>query len=416
MQRVRMSLSYFRHFGWNPEVVMVDEQYTSLLKDPLLLESIPKDIKIHKIKAFSKKWTSKFGLGSLSLRSIIFYKKYVSQLIKKEKFDLIYFSTTEFPLTILGRYWKRKFGIPYVVDMQDPWHTDYYQNKPKSERPNKYWFSYRLNKYLEPVGIKNTDGLISVSEAYINDLKNRYPQIKNIPSSTITFGAFEKDQEISLKHIKNFNPSFKTGEDFINLVYVGRGGHDLQKSLKILFKSFQLGLKQQPENFKKLRIYFIGTSYAEKGTGNKTIQPLAVKFGIEHYIFEQTDRVGFYESLSYLQNANGLIIPASDDPQYTASKIFPYILAKKPLLAIFNKQSSAAKIIENCEAGLVADLNNEEKSIPFILNFLIKMGNQSIEQVNTNWLEFEQYSAKHMTKKQCELFDEVIAVKENSLC
>jgi hypothetical protein len=79
----------------------------------------------------------------------------------------------------LGAYWKKKHGIPYVIDMQDPWHSDYYKNKPKAERPKKYWISYRLNKYFEPIAMKNVDGLISVSKAYIDTLKQRYPQLQH---------------------------------------------------------------------------------------------------------------------------------------------------------------------------------------------------------------------------------------------
>ena len=92
-------------------------------------------IKIHQVKAFNKKWTSKFGLGSIALRSLWFYRKKVNQLLKKGHFDLIYFSTTQFPVCILGASWKKRFQIPYVIDMQDPWFSDYYENKPKEQRP-----------------------------------------------------------------------------------------------------------------------------------------------------------------------------------------------------------------------------------------------------------------------------------------
>ena len=73
--RVRMSLPYFAKFGWEAEVVTVDQQYSDLNKDPLLLKSIPASIKVHTVKALSKKWTSKIGLGSLALRSFLFYQK-----------------------------------------------------------------------------------------------------------------------------------------------------------------------------------------------------------------------------------------------------------------------------------------------------------------------------------------------------
>src|SRR6201985_428119 len=149
-----------------------------MTKDDLLLLSISEDIKVYKVRALNKKWTSKIGLGSLALRSPWFYRQQVNALLRKGKYDLIYFSTTQFPVCTLGAYWKKRFGIPYVIDMQDPWYSEYYRNKPKHEQPPKYWFSYRLNKCLEPIAMKQVDGLISVSESYITDLKIRYPGIK----------------------------------------------------------------------------------------------------------------------------------------------------------------------------------------------------------------------------------------------
>lgn len=73
MQRVRMSLPYFSDFGWVAEVVVVHERYSDVIKDPLLLQSLPANVKIYKVKAFDKKWTSKIGLGSMALRSLPYY-------------------------------------------------------------------------------------------------------------------------------------------------------------------------------------------------------------------------------------------------------------------------------------------------------------------------------------------------------
>lgn len=169
MQRIRMSLPFYCEAGWEAEVVTVDERYSDLPVDELLLQSLPADIKIHKVKALDKKWTAKLGLGSLALRSIWFYRKKVNKLLKQKHFDLVFFSTTQFPICILGSYWKRQFGVPYVIDMQDPWHSDYYLDKSKNQRPKKYWFSYRLHRYLEPIAMKHVSGLISVSKAYIDN-------------------------------------------------------------------------------------------------------------------------------------------------------------------------------------------------------------------------------------------------------
>lgn len=406
MQRVRMSLPYFADNGWNAEIVMVHEIYSDLLQDELLVKNIPKHIVIHKIEAFSKKITSKFGLGSLALRSLYFYIKYVDKLLKAKSFDLIYFSTTEFAITILGNYWKKKFNIPYVIDMQDPWHSNYYEDKPKTERPKKYWFSYRLNKYLEPIAMRKVGGLISVSKGYIDDLVSRYPRLNSIPFKIITFAAFKPDLDFVKSNKKNFKLPFKKNQNLTDIVYVGRGGYDMQKAANLLFSAFSKGLEIDPINFNKLRFHFIGTSYAPSGKGLATIKPLADEIGIGKYVHEKTDRIPYYDGINCLIKADALIILGSDDSKYTASKIYPYILADKPLLAILHPDSSAYKIIEQCNAGKSVSFlsKNAVNDIYFELsNFVTQEKKQA-----TDWVKFKTYDASNMVKLQCELFNKSI--------
>jgi len=406
-QRVRMSLPYFEKFGWDAEVVAVDEQYIDSLKDPLLLQSIPATIKIHRVKAFSKKWTAKFGLGSLALRSLWYYLKKVNQLLKKQEFDLIYFSTTEFPICILGAYWKKKFKTPYIIDMQDPWHTDYYQDKPRSQRPKKYWFSYRLNKYLEPVALKNADGVISVSKAYIDTLHQRYPHLIDKPNEVITFGAFEPDFSIAKKNHTKLKLVFPQTASNLNLMYIGRGGEDMRSSLELLFGAFKQGISQFPQLFETIKLYFIGTSYAPTGKGTLTIAPVAEKFGISSYVTEYTDRIGFYQSINNLHHADGLIIIGSEQAAYTASKVYPYILSGKNLLGIFNAESSAGKVILQCNAGHLITLNQSPvKAFETFKNYIEDI--LSHKKPQTDWNAFQPYTANYLTERQVDVFEQVI--------
>jgi hypothetical protein len=406
MQRVRMSLPYFKQFGWYAEIVTVDPVYSEIVRDDLLLQSIPAGTKIHQVGAFNKSWTSKFGLGSLALRSLWFYRKKVNQILKKENFDLIYFSTTEFPVCILGGYWKRRFGVPYVIDMQDPWHSDYYEDKPRHERPRKYWFSYRLNKYLEPLAMKRADGLISVSEDYIDDLKTRYPVIKNIPAATITFGAFASDLAIADANRSQFNPLLDP--QFTNIVYIGRGGADMQQAISVLFKALRNGLDNEPQIFNKIKVYFIGTSYAPNGQGKPTILPLAEQFGVDNSIVEITERISYYHTLITLQQADALFIPGSDDPKYTASKIYPYLLTPKPLLAIFNSQSSAVSILREYGVKHVYSYDSNKDADAEIYNFLKQVVDRGVKVDDYNAAAIKKYSAENMAAEQCRLFEAVL--------
>lgn len=407
MQRIRMSLPYFANYGWDVEIVTVDEKYSDLAKDDLLMQSVPLTIKIHKVEALNKSWTSKLGLGSIAFRSLWYYRQKVNQLLKTGEFDLVYFSTTQFPVCILGAYWKAKFKVPYIIDMQDPWHTDYYKNKPKHQRPNKYWLSYPLNKFLEPIAMAMVDGLISVSDTYIHDLKKRYPAIKNIPAATITFGAFEPDIKIAADNESEFPVLLDAA--YKNVVYVGRGGADLHKAITPLFETLANGITDNPALYNQLKFYFIGTSYAAKGQGIPTIAPLAKQYNLENNVIEITDRISYYHTLATLLKADGLFIPGSDDPAYTASKIYPYILTQKPLLAIFNEKSSVTEILQKCtHNAIVLTFDNDTKHLNNILSsrlFNWAAGNFSPVTILK---PFENYTAKKITKKQTDLFNLVL--------
>ncbi len=407
MHRVRQSLPYYREFGWEPTVVAVHPEYVEGAQDPLLEKSLPEGLRVIRVKAFSTKYTRKMGLGSLALRSLFFYWRTVNRLLKKERFDLVFFSTTQFPVLVLGNYWKRRFGIPYVIDMQDPWHTDYYLSKPKSERPPKYWFAYRLNKWLEPIAMRRVSALMSVSEAYLKTLQERYPNIRPEMCHTITFGAFEKDFE--LVAAPAVARATAGADEHIHIVYVGRAGHDMKKAFRALFGGFRMGLEQGLEAFKNMRFHFIGTSYAADGKGIKTVEPLAEEAGVSKYVEEQTDRVPYFSGLQLLREADLLVVPGSEDPQYTASKLYPYILAKKPLLAIFHERSSVVEVLQQTRAGECATFSAETPTEELSRQVFEKLRQLSAKLPfvpDTNWEAFRPYTARERVRLQVGVFNQ----------
>jgi hypothetical protein len=407
MQRIRMSLPYFEEFGWNVEIVAVDPFYTDLSKDELLMETIPARVPVHYVSAFDKKWTKKIGLGSIALRSYWFYRSKVNKLLQEGTYDLIYFSTTQFPVCVLGAYWKKRFGIPYIIDMQDPWHSEYYQDKPKDQRPKKYWFSYRLNRYLESIAMNEVDGLISVSENYITQLKIRYARLKNIPSATITFGGSEYDLVIAEKH-KNifpvlFTPAFK------NIVYVGRGGMDMHGAIEPVFKALKEGLKKLPELYSQLKFHFIGTSYAPTGKGVPTLLTLATQIGVADHVVEVTDRISYFHALTLLLAADALFISGSDDPSYNASKIYPYLLTCKPLLSIFHSKSPVNSILQEYGTSFLYSYDTDSNIVDHADNFLINILKADLQVQCYNPAALEKYSARHLTQVQCDFFNRLLS-------
>jgi hypothetical protein len=405
MQRVRMSLPYFAALGWDAEVVTVDETYADLGKDDLLLQNVPAFTKVHKVKALNKNWTRRIGLGSIALRSLWFYRRKVNSLLKNEKFDLVYFSTTQFPVCVLGAYWKKRFGVPYIIDMQDPWYTTYYQYKPKGQRPANYKIVYAMHKYLEAIAMKQVSGLISVSEKYIDELRHRYPSFNHVPTAVIPFGAFEQDFNTADDNKAGFEPILDPAT--INVVYIGRGGMDLDKAIKPIFEALKRGLTNEPDLFNRLKLYFIGTSYAAAGRAIPGFASLIAQYGLGGTVVEIPERISHYHMLITLQRANALFIPGSDHPAYTASKIYFYLLAKKPLMAIFNASSPALKVLQEYGVQNAYSYDKTEEIDLKIASFFKQVINAQSTVPAYPTDAVKKYSAENMTRLQCELFNRV---------
>ncbi|MDF2187070.1 glycosyltransferase [Paraflavitalea sp. CAU 1676] len=411
MHRVRQSLAYFRELGWEPVVITVDERcIESYSLDPLLLHTYPADIEVHKVKAFDVKYTRKLGLGSLSMRSYFHIKRKGDELLKGRKFDLVYFSTTAFHVMALGPGWKKKWGVPFILDIQDPWRSDFYLDKPKSERPPKFFISYNIDKYLEGKTVPRADGIISVSQGYCTVFQQRYAGMSNKKFRVIPFGVSEADFSVMEKFVRKAD-KVELSKDKINLVYVGRGGHDMKFALEILFRAVAKGMANNPELFSNVHLWFVGTSYAPAGRGQKTIEPLALELGIGNKVTEVTDRIPYFETLYLLRKADLLVVPGSVDTSYTASKIYPYILAQKPLLALFYKESSVVQVLQTVSPESILAFDHLQFSPDTYVDECLTWLSAYLlgeKKLINNLGAFAPYMAKQRTIEQVDFFNEVI--------
>lgn len=416
MHRVRQSLPYLREFGWEATTLAVEPDLVEGNQDPLLLETVPDDADVRHIGALDYRWTRRLGLGSLALRSLGSYARAGDRLLSTGSYDLVYFSTTMFPVMVLGTRWKRKHGVPFVLDIQDPWHSEYYNNVSPEKRPKKHWFSYRLNKYTEPIAMKAVDALIAVSEAYCDTLQDRYETVRPEMCTTIPFGGPPIDFEV-LDRVHVENPVFDPHDGLVHGVYAGRGGLDMELAARGFFRALRRGLDERPDLFDPVRLHFVGTHYAEGG--GATIAPLAADYGVADRVDERPDRVSYFTALRLLRDADLLVVPGSDDPAYTASKLYPYILSGRPILAAFNERSSVVDVLRSTGAGTAATFRSgaaHSSAPPDAVNALadalypawVDLLANGVRPPDTDWAAFERYTAREMTRLQVEVFDRVI--------
>src|SRR5882672_8952285 len=351
-QRVRMSLPHLGEFGWRATVLAVSPEHVVGLRDPLLLATVPKSASVVRTRALSARRTA---VGSLALRAFPFLKRAGDRLLSTGNFDLVFFSTTAFPVMALGRRWLKHWGVPYVLDFQDPWLSDYFCDRTEIPPGGhfKYGLSQKLARLLEPYTVNKASHIITVSPAYRESLLQRYSWLSADRFTVLPFGAAENDFEV-LDSLNLQQTVFDPKDGKRHWVYVGAGGVAMTFSIRSFFQALgQARRNGSGRELENLMIHFIGTDYAAGDRGRETFRPVAAEYGVADIVEEIPNRIPYFEALKCLKDAEALIVPGSDDSGYTASKICVYAMANKPMLAIFHEDSKGVEVLRAANAGTV---------------------------------------------------------------
>jgi hypothetical protein len=412
-QRVRMSLPYLAEFGWLAHVLAVEPRFVEGFLDPALSQTLPDDVPVTRVAAVPAGLTRPLGLGSLGLRALGPLALAGDRLLRSRAFDLAYFSTTVFPTLNLGPVWKRRWGVPYVLDVQDPWVSDYYDRtgtRPPGGRM-KYAFTQWLARRGEPRVVRGAARVISVSPDYPAALRRRYPELPAERFVVLPFGASERDAEyVRTNEVRH--TVFDPADGLIHWTYLGRGGGDMARALRGLFLALRR-LRERDPRASRLRLHFVGTSYAGRGRGQPTVAPLAQEAGVGDLVHEQTDRIPYLEGLALLRKSDAVLLIGSDDPGYSASKVYPCVLAGRPLLAVLHRGGLAGGVVRQCNAGAVAAFDSGDS----VEDLAARVGPELQRLLDmpaghvpaTDWTVFAPYTAREMTRQQCAVFDQAVA-------
>ena len=389
-QRVRTLLPYLRENGWLGTVLTVVDPSETRERDERLKDTIPAETKILETSCPP----ALPGFGSLGLRSFLPLKRAGEDWIRREKPDLVYLSTTEFDLFRLGPAWRQSLGTRYVLDYQDPWITDYY-DRPGAPRPPggrwKYAFSEWRARRSEPTCVSMASGISSVSGSYVEDLRARYPAAGNIPMGVIPFGVSQNDWELAERVGRvPWEGKFSDADVWLNL---GR----LAPSMRLALEGFLQALAIRPPPA-ETRILFLGTSYQQGAVSELDPVGMARRICPGVRVEAWPGRLPMLDAICSLQRAGRLLFFGSDDPGYTPSRLFPYLMAGKPLLMLLHHKSPAYQHV----AG---------KGIPGLVGFREEENPKSLagEVARVTWDKpvlpgTGVYSAQKMSQELCSLF------------
>lgn len=347
--RARFFAQHLPEFGWNPIVLTTDPRHYEWTVDPENEKLLDPALEVVRTGALPIQWTRKLGFGDVSLRTLWPHWRALNEICRQRKVDLIFISVPpNFPI-VLGRLTRARFGIPYILDYNDPILTDDYSKLPRAKRPPKWPVVRAVFRILEPFALRRVDQIVGVADSYMAGLFSNYPWLRGTKATPIPFGVETKDFEhVRANPLKNsiFNPR----DGYFHISHVGAGGPGWENVLRAFFKAIQNLRHSNPELFSKVRIHFVGTTYAPK-EGSYQVLPFAREFGVEDIVEEIPRRVPHLEAVQILLDSDALFVVGSEASHYTGSKIFPYILAAKPLLAVLHEESNAVKLLRELCAG-----------------------------------------------------------------
>ncbi|GAC1496544.1 MAG: glycosyltransferase family 4 protein [Chamaesiphon sp.] len=261
---------------------------------------------------------------------IILAAEAASRLVQKWQPDVIYASAPPPACLIVASWLSRKYGIPWVGEFRDLWVDDPYRNYQGWRK----LIEERLERWILP----SATHFVTVSEPLAKTLREKYGK----PTAVILNGFEPSDYPLSTK------VPFRDGS--IRIVYTGTifpGKRDPSPLFQALRQLGDLSEKVQVALY--LQPYYGGCL--------EEIHELARQHGVEHLV-EVNDMVPYKDSLRLQSEADILLLLLWNDPKergvYTG-KLFEYIGARRPILAIGYHDSVAAELIRDRDAGVVLD-------------------------------------------------------------
>ena len=343
--RVRLLAPHLEAAGWSPTVVTLEPSAFEGRLDPGLEALVPPSVRVVRAHAWRATTTRRIGLGDLGLRALSGLRHTCQTLLSREHFDALFITIYPVYPALLGAGLKRRFGLPFVLDYQDPWVGAWGQTVgggPDGKPDWKSRMSRRFGTWLEPRAVKAADALVAVSQGTIDGIVQRIPSAARLPHVVIPLG-FEPDDFTTIAGRQRVSPHFDRNDGFVHLCYVGTMLPTRIGTLRLLLQALARARAVDPLG-SRLRLHFFGTSNQSSSDVYRVL-PIAREYGVADVVTELPGRLDYLEALSVLTDASSLLLLGSSDRHYTASKLFPALLARRPILALFNEASSVVSIL-----------------------------------------------------------------------
>lgn len=414
--RVRLLAPHLSVYGWEPTVVTIDPRDYEGRLDCDLAALIPENLRVIRCRAWSAKWTRLFGVGDLGIRS--FQGLYVTcrDLLARERFDIIFVTTLPSYPAALGPILKKQFKVPFVLDFQDPWVGAWGLKVgagPDGRPDVKSRFSRLAGRALEKFTLGAADAITAVSQMTYEEVRARNPVLRNTRCLTIPLGS-ESADFVRLSARPRPNPYFDHSDGRVHICYVGTLLPLGLGTLRAVLEAVALMRNRRPDLHRRLRLHFFGTSNQTSPTAPKRVVPIAQELGVADSIDEIAPRLPYMDALTVQTQASAVLMMGSSERHYTASKLYPALLARRPVLAVYHEDSTVTDVLRDVArpptARLVTynDLTSPAdlaENVYEQLAALVESPTYRTEMIDIAALE--EYSAKFLAGRLAQLFSEI---------
>lgn len=385
-------------------MVCVDEAYHEERLDPGLARLVPASVEVVKVPAVSSRLTRPLGFGEISLRAWRPLRQTVMRLLETRSVGAVLISGSPYYPMLLAGEIGRRFRVPVVLDFQDPWVSAWGATLP---RWSKGGFAHMLGLTLEARAVQSADFVTSVSETQNAEMRARYPWLDANRMAAIPIGGDPEDFD-ALQALHPSSAPFFMDASQINFSYVGTICPPMLNALRALLIAATEVRSRRPEIYSRMRLNFIGTSCNSCELDGSWVRPIAKEVGVADIVTEQPRRIPYLDALKLQARSHAILMLGSDEPHYTASKIYGAMMAQRPFLSLFHESSSSHQILSRAGGGIALGFDGAAalpELVAPLADAIVRIASAPDTLGRANPSAYESYTARAVAQSFAKILD-----------
>jgi glycosyltransferase involved in cell wall biosynthesis len=285
---------------------------------------------------------------------------------------------------------KRLHRIAWIVDLRDPWAWN-----DGAEDVSQRW-SDRINSWLELRAIRRADRVVCVAAGVTRAYAERYPKERKDKWATISNG-------FDIEEFRNLGPIERS--DRFTITYIG--ALSFQRSPELLLQAVAALISEGVVRRDDIEIRFVGLC---QYVGTRPMTSIIAEYGLGS-IATVVPQIPRPQALRESLRSHVLLLLAGNQKHSISAKLYEYLAADRPILAI-SGESAAASIIQKLQAGRVIapdDLQGAKDAVRYWYDQYKKNAEMRMPGVLRNAVL--EYSWEHLGSRYAALIRDCVESK-----